>query len=84
MEPPSFRHTIGCVSVETDASSFSGWLAAIMNQGATILDGHHATRGEAAAIADAVNLVEDGRIHGAGSQEVAVQGVRPAVRLHRA
>src|SRR5215831_3187162 len=42
------------------------------------LDGLHPARGEALAVADPVDLVDDGAAHVARPQEVSVQRVRPA------
>jgi hypothetical protein len=43
-----------------------------------VLDGHHPPGGEGAAIADAVDLVEDGHAGVTGSEEVRVQRVDPS------
>ncbi len=50
----------------------------------TVLDGDDAPRGETAAIADAVDLVDDRHLGVAGAHEVAVQGMHEPVRLHGA
>ena len=46
-----------------------------------VLDGHHAAGGEALAVADSVDLVEDGDGGVARAQEVRVQRVHETVRL---
>jgi hypothetical protein len=46
-----------------------------------VLDGHHASGGEALAVADAVDLVQDGRGRVAGPQEVGVQRMHQPVAL---
>ena len=43
----------------------------------------HAPRREASPVADAIHLVDDGRGHVAGEEEVSVQGMR-APAVHRA
>src|ERR1019366_6790329 len=45
--------------------------------GATVLDGHDATRAETASVANTVHLVESGGAGIAGAQEVRVQRVHP-------
>ena len=50
-----------------------------IEDGLTVLDGHHAASGETAPVANAVDLVEDRRGRVAGAQEVSVQRVDPSV-----
>ena len=52
-----------------------------VEDGLTVLDGHDATRGEALAVADAVDVVEDRGHRIAGTQEVGVQRVNPTVAV---
>src|SRR2546430_4648377 len=50
-----------------------------------VLDGDHAAGGEALAVADAVDLVDDRHLGVAGEQEIGVQRVRrPPGDVHRA
>ena len=49
-----------------------------------VLDGDHPAGGEGAAVADAVDLVEDRHVRVAGPQEVGVERVDAASGLHRA
>ena len=54
-----------------------------VEDGPTVLDGHDSAGGERAAVADAVDLVEDRHRGIAGAQEVGVQRVHGAARLDR-
>ena len=56
-------------------------LAGRLKIGLAVLDGHHPAGGEALAVADAVDLVEDrdGRV--AGAQEVGVERVDGSARV---
>ena len=49
-----------------------------VEDGLAVLDGHHPPGRERAAVADAVDLVEDGHVGIAGAQEVGVQRVHAA------
>ena len=51
---------------------------------AAVLDGDHPAGGEALAVSNPVDGVEDRDAGVAGAQEVAVQGVGPPVLWHRA
>ena len=55
-----------------------------VEDGLAVLDGHHAAGGERAAVADAVDLVEDRHGGVTGPQEVGVERVHRPARLHRA
>ena len=55
-----------------------------VENGFAVLDGDNAPGGEAAAVADAIDLVENRDIGVAWTQEVGVQRVHPAVGLHGA
>src|SRR5262245_37214201 len=44
-----------------------------------MLDRNHTARGEAAAVADAINLIDDGNLRVAAQQEICVKGVRGPV-----
>jgi len=55
-----------------------------VEDGAAVLDGHHAAGRERAAVADAVDLVQDRDHRVAGAQEVGVQGVHLLAVLDRA
>ena len=52
-----------------------------VEDGAAVLDGHDASGGERATVADAVDVVEDRHARIAGTQEVGVQRVHLAVGL---
>ena len=49
-----------------------------VEDGLAVLDGHHPAGGEGAAVADPVDLVEDGHVGVPGAQEVGVQRVHAA------
>ena len=55
-----------------------------VEDGLAVLDGHDASGGERAAVADAVDLVEDRHVGIAGPQEVGVERVDGAPGLHGA
>src|SRR5262245_12391639 len=49
-----------------------------------MLNGDHAPRREAPAVTDAIDLVEDGNLGIAGTQEIGVQRMAKPLRLDRA
>jgi hypothetical protein len=52
--------------------------------GLAVLDGEHAPGAEAFAVAQALDLVDNGRLHVAGAQEIGVQGVSRPLGGHGA